>query len=251
MNQSSDLSTSLLPRTDADTRFILAPTTATEELLGRLPSVAKAFFEMIASEPLCGVGLVSPQGEVLYMNDQAARHVAGEKARAPDVVGRNLKEFFPASMMEQRLEVLHRVRETGRPTLMRTLWNGRQLTTWFRRVELLPDLPGQMLVFALSRQIPGNLRPLFPSDAVDLVETTVVRLGELDCLSPQELRVMALIGAGMSVREAAKVLFRAEKTIESHCTAIHRKLGLRDRVEVAKLAHQAGLMLEDADRARV
>lgn len=45
------------------TSAAITPITIGEELLRRLPCVAKEFFEMIASEPLCGVGLVSPGGE--------------------------------------------------------------------------------------------------------------------------------------------------------------------------------------------
>jgi DNA-binding CsgD family transcriptional regulator len=229
----------------------ITPTASAEELHRQLPGVALAFFEMITSEPLCGAGLVSPRGKILYMNDQSARHIAGEDARASEMVGRSLGEFFPPVMMEQRLEVFRRVQEGGRPVLVRTLWNGRQLTTWFRRVEMRPDRVGPTLVFALSRYLAGDLRSLFPPEAVELIETSVVRLGPLDCLSPQELRVMALVGAGLSVREAAHALFRAEKTIESHCTAIRHKLGLHDRVEVVRVAQRAGLTLQDAERPRV
>ncbi len=226
-------------------------TTDLADLQRQLPNLARVFFEMIATEPLCGVGLVSSRGEVFYMNDQGAKHIAGERAVASDLVGRSLGEFFPAIMMEQRLEIFRRVGANSRPILVRTLWNGKQLTTWFRRVEVLAEIPGQAMVIALSRLISGDLRTLFPAEAVDLIESTCVRLGALDPLSSQELRVMALIGTGMSVRAAAKALFRAEKTIESHCSSIHAKLGVRDRVDVAKLAQGAGLTLEDADRTRV
>lgn len=229
----------------------LTPATNVEELHRRWPGVARLFFDMVALEPLTTVGILTLDGTVLYMSEQGARLLGNEDAGIAPFAGRSMGKFFPPEITNERLEIFKRLRPDMPPVLIRNLWNGNQLTEWFRRVPAPTGTSDRDIVFVRGRLIPGDIRSLFPPESLTLVYSSFVRLGPLDCLSNQELRVMALIGAGMNVREAAMALFRAEKTIESHCTAIHRKLGLRDRVEVARMAHRAGLTLEDAERTRV
>lgn len=238
-----------LPRAEAG--VVIAPTPKADDIHRQLPEVARAFYEMVSLEPLTGVGVLSLDGRVLYINEQGARLLVHDGAKSTDLVGRKMSDFYPPEIIKERLEVFRRLSTERRPVLVRTLWNGRQLTSRFRRIPTRQGEPEHDVILVLSRLIPGDLRTLFGPDEVNVVYTSYVRLGPLDCLSTQELRVMAVIGAGMTVREAAKALFRAEKTIETHCTSIHRKLGLRDRVEVTELAQRAGLTVEDAERRRV
>ncbi|MFO0835937.1 MAG: PAS and helix-turn-helix domain-containing protein [Phycisphaerales bacterium] len=227
------------------------PTTNADELCRQSPEIARAFFQMAALEPISAVGVVSMEGTILYVNEHGARLMRGEETSSARLVGRSMSEFFPPEIMRERLEIFKRTGADAPPVLIRNIWNGNQLAAFFQRVSAPDDAPGRDVMIVRGRLIPGDLRSLYSPDMVTLVYSSFVRLGPLDCLSPQELRVMALIGAGMSVREAAKELHRAEKTIESHCTAIHRKLGVNDRLEVARLAQRAGLTLEDAERVRV
>lgn len=229
----------------------LTPTINLDELRRQLPELAWAFFEMVSLEPLTAIGVVTIDGKNIYMSEHGARLLGGDGASNARFVGRSMGEFFPPEVTNERLEIFRRMEPGDPPVLIRNLWNGNQLTAWFRRFPTSSGIPDQDVMIVRGRLVPGDLRSLYPPEMVTLVYSSFVRLGPLDCLSDQELRVMALIGAGMTVREAAKTLHRAEKTIESHCTAIHRKLGVRDRVEVARLAQRAGLTLEDADRTRV
>jgi DNA-binding NarL/FixJ family response regulator len=59
---------------------------------------------------------------------------------------------------------------------------------------------------------------------------------ELDRLSPREREVMRLIARGYTYREAAKELFLSVKTIETHVSAVLRKLQLSNRNELARWA---------------
>lgn len=229
----------------------LTPTINLEELRRQLPELAWAFFEMVSLEPLTAIGVVTIDGKSIYMSEQGARLLGGDGASNARFVGRSLNEIFPPEITGERLDIFRRIEPGGPPVLIRNLWNGNQLTAWFRRFPTSSGAPDQDVLIVRGRLVPGDLRALYPPEMVTLIYSSFVRLGPLDCLTNQELRVMALIGAGMTVRETGRTLFRAEKTIESHCTAIHRKLGLRDRVEVAKLAQRAGLTVEDADRTRV
>ena len=52
-------------------------------------------------------------------------------------------------------------------------------------------------------------------------------------LTPSELRVLDLIGDGLSNREIADRLGVAEKTIKNHITSLLAKMGLQRRTQVA------------------
>jgi DNA-binding NarL/FixJ family response regulator len=59
---------------------------------------------------------------------------------------------------------------------------------------------------------------------------------ELDRLTPREREVMRLIARGYTYREVAKELVLSIKTIETHVSAVLRKLQLSDRHELTRWA---------------
>ena len=63
----------------------------------------------------------------------------------------------------------------------------------------------------------------------------------LDVLTNREREVLGLIGQGRTLGEIAQRLHRSRKTIESHRDALGRKLGVSNRVELARIAIQSGL----------
>lgn len=63
----------------------------------------------------------------------------------------------------------------------------------------------------------------------------------IENLTPRELEVLTMIGKGLTLPEIAEKLFRSQKTIETHRLSIGRKLGLSNRVELARVAIRAGL----------
>jgi DNA-binding NarL/FixJ family response regulator len=60
-----------------------------------------------------------------------------------------------------------------------------------------------------------------------------------DRLSPREVEVVRLVGAGRSNREIAEVLHRSPRTVESQLRAAMRKLHVSSRVEVALIASRS------------
>lgn len=54
-----------------------------------------------------------------------------------------------------------------------------------------------------------------------------------ESLTPSELRVLDLIGEGLSNREIAERLGVAEKTVKNHITSLLAKMGLQRRTQVA------------------
>lgn len=65
---------------------------------------------------------------------------------------------------------------------------------------------------------------------------------DLDKLSARELEVMRLIARGYSYREVGKELFISVKTVESHVSAVLRKLQLTSRHELTRWAADRRLL---------
>jgi DNA-binding NarL/FixJ family response regulator len=66
--------------------------------------------------------------------------------------------------------------------------------------------------------------------------------GPPDPLTPRERQVVKLIAEAHTNREIAEVLGMAEKTVESHRANLLAKLGMSDRVELARYAVRRGLV---------
>ena len=63
----------------------------------------------------------------------------------------------------------------------------------------------------------------------------------LDKLTPREREVLTMIGHGLSLMDIADRLHRGYATIKSHRLMLGRKLGVGNRVELARIAIQTGL----------
>ncbi|WP_308424000.1 response regulator transcription factor [Saccharopolyspora thermophila] len=64
----------------------------------------------------------------------------------------------------------------------------------------------------------------------------------IEVLSDREREVLALVGAGMSNAEIARTLHVVEGTVKAYVSAILNRLGVKNRVQAAILAHEAGLV---------
>jgi len=60
-------------------------------------------------------------------------------------------------------------------------------------------------------------------------------------LTPRELEILRMIAKGISRVEIASILHRSPKTVDNHRRAIMEKLGIHDRVELARYALREGL----------
>jgi len=70
-------------------------------------------------------------------------------------------------------------------------------------------------VLAIGRQLPGiGLTDTLAGFSIPLIFADAVELGELNRLTTRELEVLALIGAGKTIKEAGAELHRSPKTVE-------------------------------------
>ncbi|USN99069.1 MAG: response regulator transcription factor [Phycisphaeraceae bacterium] len=65
---------------------------------------------------------------------------------------------------------------------------------------------------------------------------------KLNRLTQRELQILRMIGRGMPRNEIANAIHRSPKTVDAHRSSIMDKLGLHDRVELARFAIREGLV---------
>ncbi|MDR6938632.1 response regulator transcription factor [Arcanobacterium hippocoleae] len=90
---------------------------------------------------------------------------------------------------------------------------------------------------AFSPRLAGFVLDAFGSGATEVAQTDA----ELDRLSIREQEVMRYIARGYTYREVASELFISIKTVESHVSAVLRKLQLSNRRELTRWAAARGI----------
>ncbi|MFJ8535494.1 AAA family ATPase [Streptomyces sp. NPDC093591] len=95
----------------------------------------------------------------------------------------------------------------------------------FRRCRALPWLR-QVEAAAAARPVEAAPTPASTPDGLDC----------LDGLASMERQVAALVMEGATNREIAARLFISVKTVEATLTRVYRKLGIRSRVDIVRLA---------------
>jgi DNA-binding NarL/FixJ family response regulator len=111
---------------------------------------------------------------------------------------------------------------------------------------LLKDMAGEDIVTAVRQAARGADALLAPALTRRLLDrftpvTAATPTKHLDQLTPRETDVLRLVGRGMSNAEIATELFIGESTVKTHVSRILMKLGLRDRVQAAIVAHELGV----------
>ena len=65
----------------------------------------------------------------------------------------------------------------------------------------------------------------------------------IDCLTNRQQEILTFLAMGDSVKEVARKIHLAPKSVEGHKHRIMKKLGLHDRVLLARYAIRNGLIL--------
>lgn len=135
-------------------------------------------------------------------------------------------KFLALSVSDSAEDVVSVIRAGARGYVTKTI-SGSEISAAIRRVA------GGDAVF--SPRLAG-----FVLDAFGTAEVAVE--DELDKLSARELEVMRLIARGYSYKEVAKALFISIKTVETHVSAVLRKLQLSSRHELTRWAADRRLL---------
>jgi DNA-binding NarL/FixJ family response regulator len=115
---------------------------------------------------------------------------------------------------------------------------------------LLKDTPPSDIVSAIRTVAAGDAM-LSPSATRSLVsrlrsttttERTTTAADRLTVLTERELEVAVCVGRGLSNSEIASELYLSIPTVKSHVSRLLTKLGSSNRVQVAMVVHDAGLV---------
>jgi PAS domain S-box-containing protein len=178
--------------------------------------------------------VVDADGTFVLVNATTSR-LCGLPAAA--FVGATYERVLPPTLSKEILRVNRLALEQSVPIVFRWFLTG----TWFESVHRpLPVARGRspMLLVTAAPALdwaghedpPGSVRVAVSDD------------DPLKQLSPREIEVLRLIGAGLTTAQIAERLFRTSKTIEAHRAALGRKLGVNNRVQLAVIAVRAGLL---------
>lgn len=212
---------------------------------GDLPVDDQLIWRAFVADPKVGVSVIADDGTIIFANERSAQLFLGVKSSK--VIGRNITELFPAEWTDERLALIRRICRTGNPVGLRSIWKGQRLHSFLYPVRAPSGTHDRALVITHLGSDHDELTPW----GEPFVESRYIELGPLGVLTTRELEVLALLGQGMRIREAAAILFRSQKTIDKHRTSIGRKLKESDRVELAIIARNAGLRLSDAQLRRI
>jgi DNA-binding NarL/FixJ family response regulator len=113
---------------------------------------------------------------------------------------------------------------------------------------VLKQIRGTDLVGAVRTVATGQsmLDPRAASQLMARLRGQPARQDPLAGLTPQEKRILALIGEGLTNRQIGEQLFLAEKTVKNYISGLFAKLGMERRTQAA--AYAARVFREPAER---
>lgn len=152
------------------------------------------------------------------------------------IVGRPLSDFFPNELIEDRLSMTRDRVMAGKPVQVEGMCLGRLMRSTFR---LVPGSPARVLVVS---RLSAPAEPLKNAVEPGVLRARVDDPGSLSRLTAREMEILKLIGLGLSSAEIARRLERSVKTVEWHRVSLGDKLGVTNRVELARIAIGAGLV---------
>jgi DNA-binding CsgD family transcriptional regulator len=183
------------------------------------------------------VGVFDADGRILYANAMANAEYAPQAGKA-SIAGLSLDELTTPEMAAEWKSMIRRVLQEQRPLVIEGMVHGVRYRAHYSPVG--SGASGYVLVVSRSlADLPAS--DPGPQSGVEVVHAKANDLGVLAQLTDREMEVLELIGEGLSTAEVARRLDRSVKTVEWHRAALGSKLGITNRVELARIAIGAGL----------
>lgn len=192
--------------------------------LGKYPEEVKVVGEAASVEDaIAAVDAIAPQVMLLDVHLPGGHGGGGGEvavavsARHPEV------KMLALSVSDAAEDVVAVIRAGARGYVTKTI-------TTAELVDAIKRVAGGDAAF--SPRLAG-----FVLDAFGAATSQIVGQGsELDTLTSREFEVMRLIARGYAYKEIASELFISVKTVESHVSAVLRKLQLSNRYELSRWA---------------
>jgi DNA-binding NarL/FixJ family response regulator len=187
------------------------------DVVGEAADVADAVECVLRTSPavvLLDVHLPSGTGDAV---------IRAVHAEQPDV------RFLALSVSDAATDVIRVIRAGARGYVTKSI-SGDELATAIDRVAA-----GDAV---FSPRLAGFVLDAFADGKTEAPPTST----ELDVLTPREREVLQLIARGYTYRECADELYLSIKTIETHVSAVLRKLQLSNRRELTRWASERRLL---------
>ncbi|RNC82723.1 MAG: helix-turn-helix transcriptional regulator [Phycisphaera sp.] len=207
---------------------------------------ADALWMVLQFHPFIGASVITAEGRFLWANARAKLLYLGDAE--VDIAGKTFYDLFPKEWCDERIALLKQLEETGKSAVLRHIRRGRSLMVTYNKIPTPAREASRYLILIAEadeeEQIPVP-------DEYMVFNTGLMNLGPLNSLSKREIEVLALISRGLTTEEIAKELSRSPKTIEAHRSSVARKLGVKNRVQLAEIARKASLEIRHADLKRI
>jgi DNA-binding NarL/FixJ family response regulator len=203
-----------------------------------------AVWEALVGDSGADIAILDADGKFHYVSPVLSWWALGPSRG--DIMGKTLHEVMPKDIADERLSILQRVAATGRAIVLHAQWRGIRTRTTMRLLPGSPKGAGARVLLVCRGAVPADQTKAAMADT-EVVHAKHIDKGPLATLTPRELEILGMIGRGMTTAAIAKKLFRSRKTIEAHRLSLGAKLGVRNRVELARIALQSGLVTDDPD----
>lgn len=207
-----------------------------------LAANAREVWDALALDSGADVCVIDGDGRILYIAPLCSWWEKGVSDQS--AIGRTMHDLIDREKADERLGIVRLVLKSQRPVVSYSIWRGIRTRSVFR--PLFDEAGVATNVLVLSRGIvpadearPGHLEH-------QIVTIRHEDRGDLARLTPREIEVLSYIARGLTTQRIADVLGRSRKTIEAHRLALGSKLNARNRVELARIAIDAGLIAPDS-----
>lgn len=200
-----------------------------------LSEPTQSLWTALVEDTNSGVMVADGDGVVLYANPPAMRTFS-KGSGSP--VGKHLSDIWDEKLAHERLDILRQCAASHQVMHLEGFVNGRWIHSTIR--PLPEGDQGQARVLMVCRgSRPAEQGSETQGEAIQARENDA---GSLNTLTHRELEILKLIGEGLSTAQIAEHLGRSVKTIEWHRVSLGNKLGVRNRVELARIAINAGFV---------
>lgn len=192
--------------------------------LGKYPEEVKVVGEAASVEDaIAAVDAISPQVMLLDVHLPGGHGGGGGEVAVAVSAQHPEVKMLALSVSDAAEDVVAVIRAGARGYVTKTI-------TTAQLVDAIQRVAGGDAAF--SPRLAG-----FVLDAFGAATSQIVGQGsELDTLTSREFEVMRLIARGYAYKEIASELFISVKTVESHVSAVLRKLQLSNRYELSRWA---------------